>query len=655
MVSERQLGNHNDSPLQYLQFPTMTITQNIVKKLKIKITSKKVESCEFGQQLFTNVESGHSISVNGSKNSVMNKSDQFVVHSYDDPKLYSADNLKVKLSMRNSHKRGSPGVVDCQKDKRQKLDRTVKQQCGNILRTLMTHPAGWVFNKPVDPVALDIPDYFSIVTQPMDLGTIKTKLGDNMYFSAAEFVADVRLTFSNAMLYNPPINKVHGMAKELDNLFTRRWKTVEAKLNRDMKNVEQGCIATNTLGKLSPARISLLPKNSMPSKEKKKLRKELLEASRGKMTEKLHSFLQKFGLICQKEEEIEMGMDALDDETLSALKRLVKASLDARASKDVPYKMSENSKGLLLGKVILKGSDSGSRSTCGSANTKSSLCVVASKCGSCDNVTCQCGLRNDYALASSSDLSSERALGHDRGASKTDRQVKTILKSCSSKSDPNSDGAVSTLDEENVCSTARPSSPATTSASGEGWTPLFDDLQLSPKKALRAAMLKSRFADTILKAKQKTLLDQGDTADPVKMQQEKERLERQQQEEAARIEAQIKAAEAASRLRAEAQLKMQREREREAARIALQKMEKTVEIDENVEILKDLEILRWSSEDGFEAAVGMMESGQYGNPLERLGLFIKQDYIMGDEEEDDDMEMKIPSGGGDGEEGEICS
>lgn len=236
---------------------------------------------------------------------------------------------------------------------------------------------------------------------------------------------------------------------------------------------------------------------------------------------------------------------------------MVKASLDARASKEVPYKMSENNKGLLLGKVILKGSDSGSRSACGSANTQSSLSVVISKCGSCGNVTCQCSLRNGYALASSSDLSSERALGHDHGACKTDSEVKTILKSCSSKSDPNSDGAASTLSEENVCSTARPSSPATTAAaSGEGWTPLIDDLQLSPKMALRAAMLKSRFAATILKAKQKTLLDQGNTADPVKMQQEKERLERQQQEEKVRIEAQIKAAEVASRLRAEAQLKM---------------------------------------------------------------------------------------------------
>lgn len=33
------------------------------------------------------------------------------------------------------------------------------------------------------------------------------------------------------------------------------------------------------------------------------------------------------------------------------------------------------------------------------------------------------------------------------------------------------------------------------------------EVQLSPKKALRAAMLKSRFADTILRAQQKTLLE----------------------------------------------------------------------------------------------------------------------------------------------------
>ena len=42
--------------------------------------------------------------------------------------------------------------------------------------------------------------------------------------------------------------------------------------------------------------------------------------------------------------------------------------------------------------------------------------------------------------------------------------------------------------------------------------------------------------------------------------------------EKARIEAQIKAAEAASQMKAESELKLQRDREREAARLALQKV-----------------------------------------------------------------------------------
>lgn len=139
-----------------------------------------------------------------------------------------------------------------------------------------------------------------------------------------------------------------------------------------------------------------------------------------------------------------------------------------------------------------------------------------------------------------------------------------------SKSDPESDGAVSAMEKPPTSSSQQFSTLATTPTSGEDWTPI--DIQLSPKKALRAAMLKSRFADTIFKAKHKALLDHVEKIDPVKMQKEKERLERQQLEEAARIEAQIKAAETASRMRAEAELKMQREREREAARLALQKV-----------------------------------------------------------------------------------
>jgi bromodomain-containing factor 1 len=35
---------------------------------------------------------------------------------------------------------------------------------------------GFPFNKPVDPVALNIPTYFDAIKQPMDLGTVEASI-----------------------------------------------------------------------------------------------------------------------------------------------------------------------------------------------------------------------------------------------------------------------------------------------------------------------------------------------------------------------------------------------------------------------------------------------------------------------------------------------
>lgn len=45
-----------------------------------------------------------------------------------------------------------------------------------LLERFMKHKHGWVFNTPVDTVALGLHDYFEIIKNPMDLGTVKAKL-----------------------------------------------------------------------------------------------------------------------------------------------------------------------------------------------------------------------------------------------------------------------------------------------------------------------------------------------------------------------------------------------------------------------------------------------------------------------------------------------
>ncbi|SGZ51897.1 CIC11C00000002224 [Sungouiella intermedia] len=79
------------------------------------------------------------------------------------------------------------------------------------------------FLQPVDPVALNIPNYHEIIKEPMDFGTIQGKLANNQYENGDEFERDVRLIFKNCYLFNPEGNDVHAMGKKLELIFDKKW------------------------------------------------------------------------------------------------------------------------------------------------------------------------------------------------------------------------------------------------------------------------------------------------------------------------------------------------------------------------------------------------------------------------------------------------
>jgi hypothetical protein len=82
-----------------------------------------------------------------------------------------------------------------------------------VLTKLMTHPKNQnFFNKPVDPIALGIPEYTEIVSKPMDFGTVRSRLQRGVYETAAQALTDVELVFANAICFNPPDSVVHQAA-----------------------------------------------------------------------------------------------------------------------------------------------------------------------------------------------------------------------------------------------------------------------------------------------------------------------------------------------------------------------------------------------------------------------------------------------------------
>jgi histone acetyltransferase len=71
-----------------------------------------------------------------------------------------------------------------------------------VLEKLRAHSSAWPFQKPVSKE--EAPNYDTWVKQPMDLSTIQAHLDEHKYTSLQQFEADVRLTVSNCMDYNPP-------------------------------------------------------------------------------------------------------------------------------------------------------------------------------------------------------------------------------------------------------------------------------------------------------------------------------------------------------------------------------------------------------------------------------------------------------------------
>ncbi|KAM6199818.1 LOW QUALITY PROTEIN: bromodomain testis-specific protein [Sarcoramphus papa] len=103
----------------------------------------------------------------------------------------------------------------CQTNQLQYLQRVV-------MKAMWRHNFSWPFHQPVDAVALNLPDYYSIIKKPMDLSTIKKRLEHNYYTKAAECIEDFKTMFLNCYIYNKPGDDIVFMAQELEKVFMQK-------------------------------------------------------------------------------------------------------------------------------------------------------------------------------------------------------------------------------------------------------------------------------------------------------------------------------------------------------------------------------------------------------------------------------------------------
>ncbi|XP_076615026.1 bromodomain-containing protein 3-like isoform X2 [Chaetodon auriga] len=91
-----------------------------------------------------------------------------------------------------------------------------------VIKSLWRHQFSWPFYQPVDAVSLGLSDYHTIITSPMDLGTIKKRLENNYYWSASECMQDFNTMFTNCYIYNKPTDDIVLMALALEKIFLQK-------------------------------------------------------------------------------------------------------------------------------------------------------------------------------------------------------------------------------------------------------------------------------------------------------------------------------------------------------------------------------------------------------------------------------------------------
>mmetsp|Transcript_26389 Transcript_26389/g.63656 ORF Transcript_26389/g.63656 Transcript_26389/m.63656 type:complete len:581 (-) Transcript_26389:277-2019(-) len=249
-------------------------------------------------------------------------------------------------------------------------------KCRNIVNGLLQHKSCWIFAKPVDPTAWNIPDYPRVIKNPMDLGTVKENLTNGLYDTPEAFASDVRLVWSNAIKYNGEHSDVASIARELSGLFEDRLRKVKGHgqkssqkflkktplpreksgskkkkskskkkdagdpYSEELKNLQKQMdglrkqiskYSSSSSGTPAPKKSSGHRQSSMKSsgvptaKEKQTLKDDIVDLEYEKLQEVINIISRRMPhLQSDDDDELEIDMDQLDTPTLRELQQFVR-------------------------------------------------------------------------------------------------------------------------------------------------------------------------------------------------------------------------------------------------------------------------------------------------------------------------------------------
>ena len=105
----------------------------------------------------------------------------------------------------------------------------------------MKNKDGWPFDRPI--TKSDAPDYFDIITRPMDLGTVRTSLLHMKYSCNQEVVEDIKQVFENCFMYNGDDAEEFQCGVRLEKYFMKEAKRLGLLIEDDEEEEENQPLA----------------------------------------------------------------------------------------------------------------------------------------------------------------------------------------------------------------------------------------------------------------------------------------------------------------------------------------------------------------------------------------------------------------------------
>ena len=126
-----------------------------------------------------------------------------------------------------------------------------KEQLKKRLKILFNSIYHWANNEGIQPIGVflelpsrkDYPDYYDIISEPLDMNMIEQRIKANSYKSEEELLSDCKLMFSNCRLYNEEGSGIYEDANILERVLLAKAREIGVLAGDRLKNIKRRAVS----------------------------------------------------------------------------------------------------------------------------------------------------------------------------------------------------------------------------------------------------------------------------------------------------------------------------------------------------------------------------------------------------------------------------